>query len=233
MGRSTYRRQPVAQLASTGDPQTPLLAPGEPANKSYGVRRKTRFALMAAGLTACAAATFVLCTRLPEQQTLEEQQSRASAGMHAQALWGGSGGTVVPPGISFRSFQHGLSKCEAIQSWVRPSTEAPQAARVNPRAANAGHTLLIKNGHIWLGDRYLDGDIYVADGVIRQVGSALDVDADKVIDAAGRVVTPGIVDMHSHMGVASFPGLSAMEDDNEMTTPLTPYVSSHITYTLI
>lgn len=81
---------------------------------------------------------------------------------------------------------------------------------------------------MWLGDRYLDGDLLVEDGIIRDIqpSGVIDVNSsDQVIDAGGRVVTPGIVDMHSHMLAASFPGLDALADENEMTDPTTPYVS--------
>ena len=48
-----------------------------------------------------------------------------------------------------------------------------------------------------------DGAIAVADGLIAAVGSSSDVKrsfkADQLIDAAGRLVTPGLVDPHSHL----------------------------------
>jgi imidazolonepropionase-like amidohydrolase len=47
----------------------------------------------------------------------------------------------------------------------------------------------------------------------------------EIIDLAGAFVTPGLVDMHSHVGVYSFPqDVHANEDGNEMTNPATPFV---------
>jgi imidazolonepropionase-like amidohydrolase len=45
-----------------------------------------------------------------------------------------------------------------------------------------------------------------------------------VIDGAGKYVTPGIIDIHSHMGVYPAPDVSSNQDGNEMVNPATPYV---------
>lgn len=42
-------------------------------------------------------------------------------------------------------------------------------------------------------------DILIADGVIRQIGSNLSVEAAEIIDVSGMVVMPGAVDMHVHL----------------------------------
>lgn len=130
---------------------------------------------------------------------------------------------VVPPGIGHASFEYGLSQCESIlQESSFPIFD--NISRTNPRATS-NSTLLIKNGRIWLGDHYINGDLLVQDGVIRDIGGDQEHgQVDKVIDAGGRIVTPGIVDMHSHMLVESFYELNAVIDNNEMTQPTTPFV---------
>ena len=45
-----------------------------------------------------------------------------------------------------------------------------------------------------------------------------------VIDGTGKYVTPGIIDVHSHLGVYAAPGTQASSDGNEATDPTTPYV---------
>jgi imidazolonepropionase-like amidohydrolase len=46
----------------------------------------------------------------------------------------------------------------------------------------------------------------------------------KVIDAEGKYLMPGIIDVHSHMGVYSWPGSKAHGDGNEATEPITAFV---------
>ncbi len=61
-------------------------------------------------------------------------------------------------------------------------------------------TLLIKNGHVIDPANGIDAphDVYVEDGKIKEVAKSIDRDADEVIDAAGLVVTPGLIDMQVH-----------------------------------
>ncbi len=40
-----------------------------------------------------------------------------------------------------------------------------------------------------------------------------------VIDGTGKWVTPGLIDVHSHLGVYAAPGVDALSDGNEATNP--------------
>ena len=75
------------------------------------------------------------------------------------------------------------------------------------------------------GTRLDDADVLMRDGKIVAVGSNIDAPADAVrVDATGKWVTPGIIDIHSHLGVYPSPGMSAHSDGNEATAPVTAQV---------
>ncbi|TWH49359.1 dihydroorotase [Sporomusa sp. KB1] len=71
--------------------------------------------------------------------------------------------------------------------------------------------LLIKGGRIINPAENMDtiGDILIEAGKIAAIGQNLDAGEAQVIDAAGLVVAPGLVDMHVHLRE---PGLEAKED---------------------
>ena len=75
-----------------------------------------------------------------------------------------------------------------------------------------------------LGGELFDYDLLIADGKIIEIGQSLDQSGVKVIDASDKWITPGIIDIHSHMGVYSAPSVSTSSDGNEATAPVTAEV---------
>jgi len=75
-----------------------------------------------------------------------------------------------------------------------------------------------------LGGELLDYDLVIADGKIIEIGQSLNQSGVKVIDASDKWITPGIIDIHSHMGVYSAPSVSTSSDGNEATAPVTAEV---------
>jgi len=61
--------------------------------------------------------------------------------------------------------------------------------------------LLIKNGHVVDPANNVDGiwDILIEDTKISKVAKNINAEADKIIDVAGKIVMPGLVDMHVHL----------------------------------
>ena len=119
-------------------------------------------------------------------------------------------------------------------------TTAGQTRETPPSAARPGFTddpypstyqaiasapVLIRHATVLTGtgQRLDDADVLMRGGKIVAVGSSLDAPADAVrVDGTGKWVTPGIIDVHSHLGVYPSPGVNAHGDGNEATSPVTP-----------
>ena len=90
--------------------------------------------------------------------------------------------------------------------------------------------LLIKNGHIktMAGREYANGSVLIGDdGKIAAVGEALEAPASaRVIDAQGRLVTPGCVEAHCHIGLDNEAVGWEGRDYNEIVEPITPQMRS-------
>ena len=74
------------------------------------------------------------------------------------------------------------------------------------------------------GERLDNADVLMADGKIVAVGVGLAADGADVVDASGKWVTPGVIDVHSHLGVYPSPGTQSHSDGNEVTGPVTAEV---------
>jgi dihydropyrimidinase len=72
-------------------------------------------------------------------------------------------------------------------------------------------TLLIRNGTIVTATDHYRGDILVEGEKISTIGTSLDVVADRTIDAAGKYVLPGGIDVHTHLDMP-FGGTKSADD---------------------
>ncbi len=75
------------------------------------------------------------------------------------------------------------------------------------------------------GGRIDNGTVLFRDGKVVAAGDAsLSTAGYAVIDGTGKFVTPGIIDIHSHLGDYPSPSVDAHSDGNEATDPTTPDV---------
>jgi len=114
------------------------------------------------------------------------------------------------------------SGAPALQAIEERGHRAIEAA---PKVASgklvlAGGTVMTATGEV-----YTPGWIALEDGRIAALGQG-DVPAPYVnvgttIDVRGKFITPGLIDVHSHLGVYPAPGIRATDDGNEATSPNT------------
>jgi len=75
------------------------------------------------------------------------------------------------------------------------------------------------------GEQLDDSDLLLEDGEIARIGEGLKAPGDAlVVDGEGKWVTPGIIDVHSHLGNYPAPAIESSQDGNEMTSPNTAEV---------
>jgi imidazolonepropionase-like amidohydrolase len=90
--------------------------------------------------------------------------------------------------------------------------------------AYPGVPTLVTNVTIFDGEggRIDHGSALFADGKIVAIGQSLTAPAGAtVIDGTGKVLTPGVIDIHSHLGDYPTPAVPANSDGNEATGPIT------------
>ena len=82
------------------------------------------------------------------------------------------------------------------------------------RITVTGHDImktLIKNGTIVTATDQYAGDVLVEGEKITVIGTTLDMQADQVIDASGKYVLPGGIDVHTHLDMP-FGGTTSADD---------------------
>jgi len=90
-----------------------------------------------------------------------------------------------------------------------------------------GQTTLIQNVTLLdgVGGLIENASVLLEDGKITQVGQNVQASNSAVIvDGKGKWLTPGIIDVHSHLGVYPTPDTNSHADGNEMTKPVTAQV---------
>lgn len=86
--------------------------------------------------------------------------------------------------------------------------------------------ILIKNAEIrtMTNGTLTNASILLENGKIKEIGSDIQAPGAEVIDGTGKIVTPGLIDVHTHLGVYEEIIGPAGADGNELTNPATPQV---------
>ncbi len=121
----------------------------------------------------------------------------------------------------------GLAACN--NATTKPET--PTAEALSPVAFASTYQaprhppFVIRNVNLLVGNgqQMMQVDVAVSNGVITAVGENLNAPGQS-IDGSGKWMTPGLIDVHSHMGVYPQPETRNHADGNEMTSPVTAEV---------
>jgi imidazolonepropionase-like amidohydrolase len=128
--------------------------------------------------------------------------------------------TVLLAGCAAGQVKDTPSTASAKPRWLDDPYASTYQRVASPPVFITGATVLTGTG-----TRLDNADVLLRDGRIVAVGTGLQAPADAIrVDGRGKWVTPGIIDIHSHLGVYPSPGMSAHSDGNEMTSPVTPNV---------
>ena len=121
------------------------------------------------------------------------------------------------------------SKAAAPPVTAAESLSVSRAQYPSTYRRHAYPPVVIRNATIMTatGREIPNGAISFKDGRIVAVGEGATVAAPAgavIVDGAGKYVTPGLIDTHSHLGVYAAPGTDAEADGNELTSPVTSEV---------
>ncbi len=116
------------------------------------------------------------------------------------------------------------SKAAAPPVTAAESLSVSRAQYPSTYRRHAHPPVVIRNATIMTatGREIPNGAISFKDGRIVAVGEGATVAAPAgavIVDGAGKHVTPGLIDTHSHLGVYAAPGTDAEADGNELTSP--------------
>ena len=120
----------------------------------------------------------------------------------------------------------GLASCTSEDS-TKVEAKPPRDAFPSTYIPAASESFVIEHATILTGTgkQLDDSSVLVENGKIKLIGQNFFIPKDmKRYDANGKWLTPGIIDVHSHLGVYPSPGIESSQDGNEMTSPVTAEV---------
>ncbi|EKM59751.1 uncharacterized protein PHACADRAFT_181721 [Phanerochaete carnosa HHB-10118-sp] len=127
-----------------------------------------------------------------------------------------------------------LRQCASLKATPKPPHDFHTRAQ-SDRFEPGTRPTLIKNARVWTGARNgtetVKGDVLLEGGVVKGIGyipqTLLNNLKDPAtVEANGAWVTPGLVDLHSHVGLLSAPFTSGAFDVNSAHGPVLPWLRS-------
>ncbi|KAI9060293.1 composite domain of metallo-dependent hydrolase [Trametes sanguinea] len=125
-----------------------------------------------------------------------------------------------------------LNRCKSLQLLPGPPADFYSRAR-SDRFQPGTSPVLIRNATIWTGftdgSEIVHGDILLSNGLIQAMSNIsqrllIANDNVTVIDAAGAWLTPGVIDLHSHMSISPAPAMKGTGGDNSEKGPVVPWL---------
>ena len=134
-----------------------------------------------------------------------------------------AGGSLMAGCAATAANTNSASSAPPIKASKSDVPAFPSTYKAYPSVPTAITGVTIFDGE---GRRIDTGTVFMAGGKITSVGgpdTAIPADVT-IVDGSGKYVTPGIIDVHSHLGDYPTPSVSAHSDGNEATSPVTPEV---------
>ncbi|TRM67641.1 hypothetical protein BD626DRAFT_423922 [Schizophyllum amplum] len=131
--------------------------------------------------------------------------------------------------------QHVLTRCAAVQAAAGPSADF-FARNASDRFEPGTPPTLVLNVTLFTGENngseVRKADLLLENGLVKSIGELFRVREEyettelQVVDMHGAWVTPGLVDLNSHIGVLSTPILDGAADDDSHYGPILPWLRS-------
>ncbi|KAF8076559.1 carbohydrate esterase family 9 protein [Lyophyllum atratum] len=126
-----------------------------------------------------------------------------------------------------------LAQCMSFKATPGPSEDF-YSREESDRYERGTNATLIKNAMIFTGENngrvVIHGNIFLDKGIVKSIGKVprylLGAPNVTVVDAKRAWVTPGLVDLHSHLGVLSAPVSAGAYDLNSVHGPVVPWLRS-------
>ncbi|MGL6161072.1 amidohydrolase [Microbulbifer sp.] len=120
-----------------------------------------------------------------------------------------------------------LAGCGEDKKGGEPADFARQQAFPSTYSVTQSRPVLIVGATLLTGtgEQLENTDLLLQDGAIAEIGEGLKApEGALLVNGSGKWVTPGIIDVHSHLGDYPAPAIESSQDGNEMTSPNTAEV---------